>query len=68
MVGDLAESAGLGVSFGVLFDWDVLGWYWEWIGVIKWALDALESCILTSNQSSLVARRLEWLRRRTLAL
>lgn len=59
---------GLCVSLGLFFDWDVLGWDCEWIEGIKWEVDVWEGCILTSNQSSLVARRLEWLRRRSLAL
>lgn len=25
---------------GFMFDWDVLGWYWEWIEGIKWGFDA----------------------------
>jgi hypothetical protein len=53
---------------GVTFDWDVLGWDWEWIEGMKWEFDAQEVCILTSNQSSLGARRRGWLLRRSLAL
>lgn len=31
---------GLRVSLGVMLDWGVLGWDWEWIKVIKWEFDA----------------------------